>query len=133
MGRSLGGPMAGGAAENRFGPITDRTRHRIRAPSAAADNVAVFFGEDIFVAIGSILLIMGFLEQNGVRVEPAHLALWAIPTAIAAWIIHNVRLVLLDRSLEPELAAARAAAATTEPTGSRPGTSTGPWARRPRP
>ena len=45
---------------------SDAERARIRAQAAAVDNVAVFFGEDIFVAIGSILLIKGFLEQNGI-------------------------------------------------------------------
>ena len=104
MVRPLVAPMAEGAAENRHGSLPMETRYRIRAHSAAADNVAYFFGEDIFIAIGSILLIKGFLEQNGIHVEPAQLALWAIPTAIAAWIIHNVRLVLLDRSLRRELA-----------------------------
>jgi uncharacterized membrane protein len=103
MVRPLVAPMAEGAAENRFGPIPNKTRFRIRAHSAAADNVAVFFGEDIFIAIGSILLIKGFLEQNGIVVEPTRLALWAIPTAVAAWVIHNVRLLLLDRSLRREL------------------------------
>ena len=68
------------------------------------DNIAVFFGEDIFIAIGSILLIKGFLEQNGIVVEPSRVALWAIPTAVSAWLIHNARLLLLDRSLRRELA-----------------------------
>jgi len=105
MVRPLVAPMAEGAAENRFGEIPEKTRNRIRAHSAAVDNVAVFFGEDIFIAIGSILLIKGFLEQNGIHVEPTHLALWAVPTALCAWLIHNTRLVLLDRSLKRELAA----------------------------
>lgn len=104
MVRPLVAPMAEGAAENRFGALPIETRRHIRAHAAAADNVAVFFGEDIFIAIGSILLIKGFLEQNGVNVEPARLALWAVPTAIAAWIIHNARLMLLDRRLARELA-----------------------------
>src|SRR6476469_8128045 len=104
MVRPLVAPMAEGAAENRFGSIGARTRLRIRAYSAAADNVAVFFGEDIFIAIGSILLIKGFLEQNGVHVEPTRLALWAVPTAVAAWIIHNARHALLDRALRRESA-----------------------------
>jgi uncharacterized membrane protein len=108
MVRPLVAPMAEAAAENKFGPIPDRTRNHIRAHSAAVDNVAVFFGEDIFIAIGSILLIKGFLEQNGIHVEPAHLALWAVPTAVSAWLIHNTRLVLLDRSLKRELSAASA-------------------------
>src|SRR6476469_7973983 len=97
MVRPLVAPMAEGAAENRFGSIGARTRLRIRAYSAAADNIAVFFGEDIFIAIGSILLIKGFLEQNGVHVEATHLALWAIPTALCA---------LVDRSLRRTAGAA---------------------------
>jgi len=106
MVRPLVAPMAEGAAENRYGPLPLVIRRRIRGHSAAVDNIAVFFGEDIFIAIGSILLIKGFLEQNGIHVEPTQLALWAVPTAIAAWIIHNVRLVLLDRSLRRALTAA---------------------------
>ena len=105
MVRPLVAPMAEGAAEHRFGALPRTTRDRIRAHSAAADNVAVFFGEDIFIAVGSILLIKGFLEQNGIVVDAARLALWAIPTAIAAWLIHNARLLLLDRSLRRGMAA----------------------------
>ena len=104
MVRPLVAPMAEAAAESRYGKLPEATRNHIRAHSAAVDNVAVFFGEDIFIAIGSILLIKGFLEQNGIHVEPTQLALWAVPTAISAWLIHNVRLVLLDRSLRRELA-----------------------------
>ncbi len=107
MVRPLLAPMAEGAAEMHFGPLPDATRFRIRAHAAATDNIAYFFGEDIFIAIGSILLIKGFLEQNGIRVEPAQLAVWAVPTAIAAFLIHNVRLVLLDRSLRRELTKAK--------------------------
>lgn len=102
MVRPLVAPMAEGAADNRFGPVAEATRFRIRAHSAAVDNIAFFFGEDIFIAIGSILLIRGFMEQNGVRLEPAQLALWAVPTAVCALVIHFVRLWLLDRSLQRE-------------------------------
>jgi uncharacterized membrane protein len=104
MVRPLIAPMAEGAAENRYGDLPDKTRNRIRAHSAAVDNIALFFGEDIFIAIGSILLIRGFLEQNGIRVEPTQLAIWAIPTAICAFIIHCTRLLLLDRSIRKDLA-----------------------------
>jgi len=113
MVRPLVAPMAEAAAENRYGKLPEATRNHIRAHAAAVDNVAVFFGEDIFIAIGSILLIKGFLEQNGIRVEPTQLALWAVPTAISAWIIHNVRLVLLDRSLRRELEKQPATTATS--------------------
>ncbi len=99
MVRPLIAPMSEAAAENRLGELSDETRNRIRAHAAATDNVGVFFGEDIFIAIGSILLIRGFLEQNGVHVEATSLAVWSVPTAICAFVIHGARLLMLDRSL----------------------------------
>lgn len=104
MVRPLVAPMAEGAAETKFGALPDRERFLIRSHAAAADNIALFFGEDIFIAIASILLIKGFLEQNGIVVEPLELSVWAIPTAIAALLIHGVRLWLLDRRLKRALA-----------------------------
>lgn len=109
MVRPLVAPMAEGAAENAYGELPDATRHHIRAHAAAADNVALFFGEDIFIAIGSILLMKGFLEQNGIRIEPTRFAVWAIPTAIAAFAVHGLRLVLLDRRLAKQQLAAEGA------------------------
>jgi len=107
MVRPLVAPMAEAAAENQLGELPEKTRNRIRAHAAAADNIGLFYGEDIFIAIGSILLIKSFLEQSGVIVEATQLALWAIPTAICAFVIHGTRLLLLDRSLAREVEAAR--------------------------
>ncbi|MCI3179075.1 DUF969 domain-containing protein [Caulobacter sp. CCUG 60055] len=105
MVRPLIAPMAEAAAENRHGPLPARARELIRANAAAADNIGVFFGEDIFIAMSSILLIRGVLEHSGVMVEPLHLSVWAIPTAVAALFIHGARLLLLDRRLARTLAA----------------------------
>ncbi len=105
MVRPLIAPMAEGAAESRYGELPDDTRFRIRAFAAATDNVGMFFGEDIFIAIGSILLIKGFLAQNAITVQPTTLAKWSVPTALAAFAIHATRLALLDRRLERELGA----------------------------
>jgi uncharacterized membrane protein len=105
MVRPLVAPMAEGAAESKYGALPDRERYLIRAHAASADNIALFFGEDIFIAIASILLIKGFLEQNGIIVEPLQLSIWAIPTAIAALLIHSFRLWLLDRRLKRVLEA----------------------------
>lgn len=112
MVRPLVAPMAEGAAEAKFGALPDRERFLIRSHAAAADNIALFFGEDIFIAIASILLIKGFLEQNGIIVEPLELSVWAIPTALTALAIHSVRLILLDRRLNRTLAAPQAPAKT---------------------
>jgi uncharacterized membrane protein len=105
MVRPLIAPMAEGAAEVRYGELPEKVRNRIRANAAAVDNIALFFGEDIFIAIGSILLIKGFLDQNGIHVEPSQLAIWAIPSAICAFVIHCTRLAFLERSLRRSVAA----------------------------
>ncbi len=105
MVRPLVAPMAEGAATAKYGDLPDRERFMIRSHAAAVDNIGLFFGEDIFIAIASILLIQGFLEQNGILVEPLELSLWAIPTAITALLIHTLRLWLLDRRLHRALAA----------------------------
>jgi uncharacterized membrane protein len=94
--RPLVAPMAEAAAE-RDAPIGDEEREHVKAMAAATDNVGNFFGEDIFIAIGSILLIVGFLAQNGIEVTPLQLSVWAIPTAIIAFLIHGARLLRLDR------------------------------------
>lgn len=97
--RPLVAPMAEAAAEQQHGPLDEETGETVKAYSAATDNVGLFFGEDIFIAIGSILLMKGFLEQYGIILEPLQLSVWAIPTAILAFLIHGTRLLLLDRKL----------------------------------
>ncbi|MEZ5959118.1 MAG: DUF969 domain-containing protein [Hyphomonadaceae bacterium] len=112
MVRPLVAPMAEGAAEAKYGALPDRERFLIRSHAAAADNIGLFFGEDIFIAIASILLIKGFLETNGIIVEPLQLSVWAIPTAIAALGIHSFRLWMLDRALKRALPARSGVEAT---------------------
>lgn len=97
--RPLVAPMAEAAAERQHGALDERTGETVKSYSAATDNVGLFFGEDIFIAIGSILLMIGFLEQYGIILTPLQLSVWAIPTAIAAFLIHGARLLLLDRRL----------------------------------
>jgi uncharacterized membrane protein len=96
--RPLVAPMAEAAAEGQT-ELTEDDRDQVKAMSAATDNVGLFFGEDIFIAIGSILLMAGFLEQQGIILSPFQLSIWAIPTAIAAFLIHGFRLWRLDLRL----------------------------------
>lgn len=97
--RPLVAPMALAAAEKQHGTLDDETAERVKSYSAATDNVGLFFGEDIFFAIGSIVLIQQTLATYGYNLAPLELALWAIPTAIAAFLIHGARLLLLDRRI----------------------------------
>ena len=56
--RPLVAPMAM-PPRKRAWRLDEETSERIKAMSAATDNVGLFFGEDIFIAISSILLIQG--------------------------------------------------------------------------
>ncbi|MFL6753871.1 MAG: DUF969 domain-containing protein [Sphingomicrobium sp.] len=97
--RPLVAPMAIAAAEKQHGAIDEETAERVKAMAAATDNVGLFFGEDIFLAIASILLIQGSMAGFGIQLTPFQLSVWAIPTAICAFIIHGARLLLLDLRL----------------------------------
>lgn len=98
--RPLVAPMALAAAEKEHGPLEDAAAEQVKAMSAATDNVGLFFGEDIFLAIASILLIQGSLASFGIALAPLQLSVWAIPSAICAFVIHGTRLLLLDRRLK---------------------------------
>lgn len=97
--RPLVAPMAEAAAEMSHGELPEDERQKVLAMAAATDNVGLFFGEDIFFAIASILLIQGVFESYGYPLTPLQLSVWAIPTAICAFIIHGWRITAFDRRL----------------------------------
>jgi uncharacterized membrane protein len=115
-------PMAEGAAVRRYGrTLSDEAREKIKEHSAAVDNVGAFFGEDIFVAVGSILLITGFVDATyHLKLDALQVALWAIPTAVCALVIHAGRLLYLDRQLDKIMARTPD---STPPAGAAAGTS----------
>ncbi len=85
-------PIAEAAAIKRFGLLNSLQFDKLKAFCAGSDNVALFFGEDIFLAFGAVLLMQSTLKDQGIIVEPLGLALWALPTAILAAIIHTIRI-----------------------------------------
>lgn len=97
--RPLLAPMSEAAAEKTHGTLDHATRQRVLAMSAATDNIGLFFGEDVFLALGAVLLIQAFYAGNGIKLEPLQIAIWALPTAIAAFVIHAIRIVRFQRRL----------------------------------
>jgi uncharacterized membrane protein len=52
------------------------------------------------VAVGSVLLIVGYVNASyHLKLDPLQVAIWAIPTAISAFVIHGFRLLRLDGRL----------------------------------
>jgi len=97
--RPLLAPMSEQAAA-RDAPLNEVDRMRIRALAAATDNVGRFFGEDVFLAFAGVLLIQRFFDGQGIHLEPLAISLWALPTAIAAFVIHSLRVAWAQRALE---------------------------------
>lgn len=77
---------------------TAEERMQLKSLSAATDNVALFFGEDVFFAFGAVLLMQSFLAAQGYVLDPLAIALWGIPTALCALLIHGWRVLRIDRS-----------------------------------
>lgn len=110
--RPLLAPMTEATAARALGPLDSDSRERVRAISAATDNVGLFFGEDVFLAFGAVLLIKGFFDGQGIHLDPLSIGLWALPTAVAAFVIHAVRVLLFERQLRRRLASMRAPTTT---------------------
>ena len=105
--------MAEGAAEAKFGSITEKQRDSIRGASAAADNFGNFFAQNLFLGAPGVLLIVSTMAEQGyTQVTPLAVALWSIPVAIATMIFGVVRNFLLDRRLRAESTSGAASTGT---------------------
>ncbi len=95
-----GDPALQGRGKAGFGdPALQLEKEAIRAHAAAAENVGNFFADDIFVAVGALLLIKGFFDTVGVPVRLQDIQLWSAPTAIAVLGIGWWRYRALDARL----------------------------------
>lgn len=104
--RPLIAPMSEAAARVRHGEIPEKTVQLIRAHAAAGENVGNFFGEDVFIAVGAILLMKGFFDALGLDVSVWAMALWGIPTALVAFAVMVWRTRVLDKRIAREAAEA---------------------------
>jgi len=95
--RPIIAPMAEGAAHAKHGALPEKAVESIRAHAAAAENIGNFFGEDIFIAVGAVLLMKGFFDAQNIDVSVWALALWGIPTALVAASVMGWRARWLDR------------------------------------
>ena len=85
-------PAAQAAALKHFGILSSAQDQRLKAFCAGTDNVALFFGEDIFLAFGGVLLMQSTLASYGYPTDPLLLAFWALPTALCALVIQSIRI-----------------------------------------
>jgi hypothetical protein len=69
--RPLLAPMAEAAAEAHHGALPAAERERLRALCAGTDNVGLFFGEDVFIAFGAVLLMQASSPTTGSSCSPS--------------------------------------------------------------
>ncbi|EOD79467.1 Membrane protein [Grimontia indica] len=120
MGLSIGGhpsmirpliaPMAEAAAEKVSPKLQEEKRQAIRALAAASENFGNFFSQLLFIGTGGILLIKGVMADNKLDVQLETMALWALPTAIASYIVFVVFSKIMEARLLKNLEKAAATA-----------------------
>ena len=71
--------------------------------SAASENYGNFFGQNLFIASGGVLLVVGTLEELGVTVTPLEVSRAAIPAAIAALILAIIQNKMIDNKIKRQL------------------------------
>ncbi|NBI08151.1 DUF969 domain-containing protein [Senegalia massiliensis] len=92
-------PMAQGAAENKYGQLSEAQLEQLKGYSASAENYGNFYGQNVFIASGGVLLVVGTLDELGITVTPLAVSKAAIPVAIIAFLVAVVQYYLLDKKL----------------------------------
>lgn len=98
--RPLVSPMAEGAAIAKYGELDQEDLDKIRAYSAASDNIGNFYAQNVFMANAGILLIASTLEGLGIKVDALELSKVAIIVAVIAFVLWIAQNIMLDRKLK---------------------------------
>lgn len=93
-------PMAQGAADAKYGEIDQEDQEKIKGLAAASENYGNFYAQNIFVASGGVLLMVGTLKELGVEVTALEISKASIPVAIIAFVISGIQYRLFDKKLE---------------------------------
>jgi len=100
--RPLVMPMAEGATEANYDNVPEKEKERIKWLSAAAENYGNFFGQNIFVGAGGVLLIIGTLAEHELIAEgygASRVAMFSIPIGIVIAIVGIGQFILNEKRL----------------------------------
>lgn len=98
-------PMAEGAMDANYDHVPEEEKERIKWLSAAAENYGNFFGQNIFVGAGGVLLIIGTLAEHGLIDEgygASRIAMFSIPMGIIAALVGIGQFMLHEKRLAKE-------------------------------
>lgn len=101
--RPLIHPMAQSASENKLNrELSEKENERLKGIACAVENYGNFFGQNVFVAAGGVLLIVGTLQELGIIVKPYSVSKAAIPVALVAIIASSIQNFMLDKEFGKE-------------------------------
>ncbi|GAB2482605.1 DUF969 domain-containing protein [Alkalibacterium psychrotolerans] len=100
--RPLIEPMAQASAKTKFDKDNEKTQEKIKAKSAAMENLGNFFAQNTFIAASGVLLIAGTLESLGYDVSAVSIAQASLPVAFIALILVIVSNIIFDKRLGEE-------------------------------
>jgi uncharacterized membrane protein len=93
-------PMAEGADKNKYNELPEEAVEAIKGMSASVENYANFYGQNVFIAAGGVLLIVGTLGELGIEVTEKQVSNASIPIAIIALILVVIQLRLHDKKID---------------------------------
>ena len=94
-------PMSEAAAEvSKREKISEEENEKLKGLSAAVENYANFFSQNIFVGASGLLLIQGTLKETGHPVSLEQLAFYSIPIGIIAIVLAIIQGIFYDRKIK---------------------------------
>lgn len=93
-------PALESQANKLYGSVSKSVQQRLAIEISAADNVANFFGQSLFMGVSSILLMQDIMVKAGFFVTPLELVQKSIPCALIASVVHCFRLAKTNKRLE---------------------------------
>lgn len=101
--RPLVAPMAEAAAQKNRLPLNDTEKYQLRAISSMSENFGNFFSQLVFIGAGGLLLIKGVFEDSGYDLRLSEMYKWALPTALASFIIFAIVSKIADFRLQKQI------------------------------
>lgn len=95
-------PMAHAAAETENKKISEKHMEELKGMSAGMENIAMFFGQVLFVGGSGMLLVQGTYKDLGYDVALADLAKTQIPVAIMALIVSITYYMIKNKKIEKQ-------------------------------
>ena len=94
-------PMTESASEKTLeNPLSEKQKEHIKGIACAVENYGNFYGQNVFVAGGGVLLVVGTLQELGFIVTPYSVSKSAIPVAIIAIIFSVIQNYFTDKKLK---------------------------------